>query len=126
MAVIDGGADTCVLGQGWRFISLQTGRKATLCGFDPSHTSSTGHFIGSLCTVMCDNQGKDILAIIHNGFINTWSPITLLSANQMRYNHLIVDDVSKFCRSSNRGMGKQQIVISPKRGQDPVIIPLKL
>ena len=36
--IVDGGADTSVVGTGWIMGEIQSGRKANLVGFDPNHT----------------------------------------------------------------------------------------
>ena len=34
ISILDGGADTCVLGKGWEFISINSSRMANVVGFD--------------------------------------------------------------------------------------------
>jgi phosphoserine aminotransferase len=34
ISILDGGADTCVLGQGWEFLSVHNTRRANIVGFD--------------------------------------------------------------------------------------------
>ena len=34
MSILDGGADTCVLGKGWEVLSVHNSRRANVVGFD--------------------------------------------------------------------------------------------
>jgi hypothetical protein len=34
ISILDGGADTCVLGKGWEILSIHISRRASVVGFD--------------------------------------------------------------------------------------------
>ena len=34
ISILDGGADTCVLGKGWEILSIHNSRRANVVGFD--------------------------------------------------------------------------------------------
>ena len=92
MTVIDGGADTCVLGVGWRPISM-TVRKAHVTGFDNRCKTANALPIGSAVT-MVDTEDGPVMLLVHEAVINEGG-ISLLSSFQIRDYGLVVDDTGK-------------------------------
>jgi hypothetical protein len=59
VSVIDGGADTMVLGTGWRLIEEFSHRKVNIVGFDESDARKYGCTIGTAVSVMKDVTGTE-------------------------------------------------------------------
>jgi hypothetical protein len=59
VSVIDGGADTMVLGNGWRFIEYYTDRTVIIVGFDVTETRIYGCPLGTAVSVMNDVTGTE-------------------------------------------------------------------
>jgi hypothetical protein len=90
----DGGADTMVLGNRWRFIDIYPHRTINIVGFDKKSTKKYGCPVGTACTVMRDANDRPYLVIAHEAVQNTRSNTSLLSESQMRNHGLIVDSTS--------------------------------
>ena len=90
----DGGADTMVLGNGWRFLDIYPNRTINVVGFDETTTKKYGCAVGTACTVMHDIDGKPYLVMAHEAVQNKRSNTSLLSESQMRHHGLIVDSTS--------------------------------
>ena len=72
ISILDGGADTCVLGKGWEIISIHSSRKANVVGFD--HEAAAVDL----------PDGTSILLLIHEGIYNETANHSLLSEFQLR------------------------------------------
>jgi hypothetical protein len=90
VSVIDGGANTMVLGTGWRFIEVYPHRTVNIVGFDESEDCKYGCKIGTAVSVMTDTTGTDFLMFTHEAVQNHRSSTSLLSEGQMRHFGLIV------------------------------------
>jgi hypothetical protein len=90
----DGGADTMVLGNGWRFLEIYPNRTINVVGFDETTTKKYGCSVGTACAVINDVDGKPYLLIAHEAVQNKRSNTSLLSESQMRNHGLIVDSTS--------------------------------
>ena len=93
--IVDSGADSIVVGTGWKFVKIYPNRTVDLQGFSESETKKYNCKIGTACTVMKDSNGKDYLIIANEAIQNRKSDISLLSEIQLRHNGIIVDSVSK-------------------------------
>lgn len=89
ISVVDGGADTCVLGAGW-YVEAPTLRSANLVGFDAEHARKNNlPIVSALTTLLC---GSDTYLVrVHEGVLNDGG-ITLLSSFQIREHGLSVED----------------------------------
>jgi hypothetical protein len=90
-SVVDSGADTMMLGLGWRFTEYQEGRLVNVRGFDAHSSKRQGLRIGTAVTVMYDNNHTARLVIAHEAVDNSPNKTSLLSVGQMQFNKLRID-----------------------------------
>jgi hypothetical protein len=114
VSVVDGGADTMVLGNGWRFIEVFEHRKVNIVGFDESDARKYGCHIGTAVSVMTYITGTDYLIVAHEAVENHRSGTSLLSEGQMRHFGLIVHSTSKRHRGID-GLPRTQSLYSPDK-----------
>jgi hypothetical protein len=113
-SIVDGGADTMVLGYGWKFLETYTERKVNIVGFDENVTKKYGCPIGTACAVMPDVNGIEYLVIAYEAVWNKSSRTSLLSESQMRHNGLIVDSTSRK-HTGIHGIPGTQSIFSPDK-----------
>jgi hypothetical protein len=65
ISILDGGLDTCVLGQGWEFLSVHNTRRANVIGFDHEATVKRNLPIVSAITAVDLPDGTSVLLIVH-------------------------------------------------------------
>ena len=94
LTVSDGGADTWILGKGWRVL-FHTKRYANLIGFDRKHAKKNGLPIVNGAAVVTTSTGEEIIVIVNQGVLNESSEITLMSEYQTREYGNVIDSVSK-------------------------------
>ena len=82
-SVLDDGADTCVLGKGWKVISEDAIRRANVYGFDKENAARYGLPIVSAVTTVVNN-GQKFLIRANEAVFNARSEHTLLSEYQLR------------------------------------------
>jgi hypothetical protein len=83
-AVTDDGADTSVIGQGWRIMTdLTTAGYANLVGFDEKATRKSGLPIVTGITKVNTTHGKLILMRVNQAVWNKGSNTTLISEFQV-------------------------------------------
>ena len=70
ISILDGVADTCVLGKGWKIISIHSSRKANVVGFDHEAAVKRNLPIVSAITAVDLPDGTSILLVIHEGKYN--------------------------------------------------------
>jgi hypothetical protein len=92
--VSDGGADTWILGAGWRIIARTT-RSTNVVGFDSNYAKKKNLPIVVGCAVVRDHQERDILIVVFDGVSNADSPVSLLGEFQTREAGNIVDSVAR-------------------------------
>jgi hypothetical protein len=92
--IVDSGADSVVVGTGWKFLSIYPDRTVNLQGYSESETKKYNCRIGNACTVMKDSEGNEYLIVAYEAIQNRNSDISLLSESQLRNNGIIVDSVS--------------------------------
>ncbi len=115
-SIIDGGADTMILGTGWLFMKIYPHRSIQVVGFDETKTKR-GCRVGTACTVMYDVNDRPFLMIAHEAIKNEGSQTSLLSETQMRHNGLIVDSISEKHIGIDNKPGTQSIYSDDKEIQ---------
>ena len=123
LSIIDGGADTHVLGAIW--IKKITVNKHTpmvdVIGFDSQAARKHNLPIGPHAIKISDSNGREIILMAKHGVGNTSSKHTLLCSYQMREMGIIVDDVhTKHAKDITGTLGSQSITF-----QDGTIVNLK-
>ena len=110
IATSDGGANSGILGNGWRLV-YKTHRKANITGFHPDFAKRNGCLIGTFYTVAKDEDGREVILIYHEGVQNKDCQNSLLSEFQMREYGTIVDSTSKKHMAMNGEPGKQCMIV---------------
>ena len=83
ISILDGGADTCVLGQGWEILSIHNSRRANVVGFDHETAVKRNLPIVSAITTVDLPDGSSILLVVHEGIYNETANHSLLSEFQL-------------------------------------------
>ena len=83
ISILDGGADTCVLGKGWEILSVHNSRRANVVGFDHETAVKKNLPIVSAITTVDLPNGQSILLVIHEAIYNDTSNHSLLSEFQL-------------------------------------------
>lgn len=95
LTIADGGADTCVLGSGWRMHKVYKHCVANLYGFNSAYTKKKGLPIGTVEAVIygVDSKRKmfPFIAHIHEAILNVTSQTTLLLEAKVHYKGHIAD-----------------------------------
>ena len=112
-AILDGGADSCILGKMAKVIDY-TGGHANLVGYDPKTTRTMGvPIVTAIIKARSNVPGQvPILLKLNQAPINKNSPITLISEYQVREYRLIIDSVAKKHWSGNGTYGTQLFQVS--------------
>jgi hypothetical protein len=119
ISILDGGADTCVLGKGWEVISTHKSRRANVVGFDHESAIIRNLPIVNAMTTIDLLNGQSILLVIREAIYNGSSSHTLLSEFQLREFGIIIDSIC------HRHGGSQQILIKDSNN-DLITISLDL
>jgi hypothetical protein len=70
ISILDGGADTCVLGQGWEVLSVDDTRRTNVVGFDHDAAVKRNLPIVSAITAV-DLPGRiSVILIVHEAIYN--------------------------------------------------------
>jgi hypothetical protein len=77
--ILDGGADTCVLGQGWKVLSVHNTRRANVVGFDHEAAVKRNLPIVSAITAVDLPDGISVILIVHEAIYNDTANHLLLS-----------------------------------------------
>jgi hypothetical protein len=85
ISILDGGADTCVSGQGWEVFSVQNTRRTNVVGFDHEAAVKRNLPIVSAITAVDLPDGISVILIIHEGIYNDTASHSLLSEFQLRF-----------------------------------------
>ena len=92
--IIDNGADTCVLGQGWHIAQVHSTRKANVMGFD--HHLAVKKDLGIVDALTAvDTPKGTILLQVNEAVYNPTSEHSLLSEFQMREYGTTIDSVPR-------------------------------
>ena len=118
ISILDGGADTCVLGQGWEILSIHNSRRANVVGFDHETAVKRNLPIVSAITTVDLPDGSSILLVVHEGIYNETAKHSLLSEFQLREFGIVIDS------TCHRHGGAQQMVIQDDN--NTVVVPLEL
>jgi hypothetical protein len=98
----DNGADTCVVGNGWKIV-IKTARRANLVGFDSNYARKKGLPIVTADTVVRLQDQSEVIIMAHETVYNEGSPTTLISEFQVRTHGLVLDSVHKNHTASQDG-----------------------
>jgi hypothetical protein len=93
ISILDGGADTCVLGQGWEVLSVHNTRKANVVGFDHEAAVKRNLPIVSAITAVDLTEGISVLLIVHDAMYNDTANHSLLSEFQLRDFGVKIDSI---------------------------------
>jgi hypothetical protein len=118
ISILDGGADTCVLGKGWKVVSFQDSRRANVFGFDHEDSVKRNLPIVSAITAVDLPDGSCILLTVHEAIYNDTGNHTLLSGFQLREFRVQIDS------TCHRHGGTQQMVI--RDDGESLVVPLEL
>jgi phosphoserine aminotransferase len=78
ISILDGGADTCVLGQGWEVLSVHNSRRANVVGFDHEAAIKRNLPIVSAITAVDLPDGISVILIVHAAIYNDTANHSLL------------------------------------------------
>ena len=113
ISILDGGADTCVLGQGWEVLSIHNSRRANVVGFDHEAAVKRNLPIVSAITAVDLLVGSSVLLVVHEGIYNETANHSLLSEFQLREFGVQIDS------TCHRHGGTQEMVI---QGDDESVV----
>jgi hypothetical protein len=124
ISILNGGADTCVIGKGWEVLSIHNSRRANVVGFDHETAIKRNIPIVSAMTAIDVPSGESMLLVIHKGIYNETAAHSLLSEFQFREFGINIDFI---CHRHGR---TQQMIIKgdsdSDSGSDVLTIPLDL
>jgi hypothetical protein len=103
--ILDGGVDTCVLGQGWKVLSVHNTSRSNVVGFDHEAVVKRNLPIFNAITAVDLPDGISVLLIVHEGIYNDTADHSLLSEFQSRDFGVKIDSI---CLKHG---GSQKIVI---------------
>jgi hypothetical protein len=83
ISILDGGEDTCILGQGWEVLSVHNTRRANVVGFDHETAVKRNLPIVSAITAVDLPDGISVILIVHEGIYNDTANHSLLSEFQL-------------------------------------------
>src|SRR5210317_1256571 len=110
LAIVDGGADTHLVGSAWLCI-LKFNQLANVVGYDEASTKTKGLPMGVYVSMYTTDNGKPIFLRAKHGIQNESSKHTLFSSYQMREVGFVVDDVSTRHMKSPTERGTHSIQI---------------
>jgi hypothetical protein len=84
ISILDGGADTCVLGQGWEVLSIHNTRRANVVGFDHQAAVKRNLPIVSAITAVDLPDVTSVIRIVHEAICNDTANHSFLSEFQLR------------------------------------------
>jgi hypothetical protein len=70
ISILDGGANTCVIGKGWETLSIHSSRRANVVGFDHETAVKQNLPIVSAITALDLPNGQSVLLVVHEGIYN--------------------------------------------------------
>jgi hypothetical protein len=82
--ILDGGADTCVLGQGWDVLFVHNTRRANVVDFDHEAAVKRNLPIVSAITAVDFPDGISVILTVHEAMYNDTANHSLLSEFQLR------------------------------------------
>jgi hypothetical protein len=84
ISILDGGADTCVLGQGWEVLSVHNTRRANVVDFDHEAAVKRILPIVSAITAVDLPDGTSVILMVHEAICIDTANHSLLSEFQLR------------------------------------------
>jgi hypothetical protein len=126
--ISDGGADTWILGCGWRVLS-QTQRFANVVGFDSNYAKKKQLPIVVAAAVTKNDLNEDVLLVVFEGVHNADSNVSLMSEYQTRETGNMIDSVARHHKHPDGSDGGQQMrLIQPMDGSSlaETTIPLHI
>jgi hypothetical protein len=120
VSILDGGADTCVLGKGWEVLSIHNSKRANVVGFDHETAIKRNLPIVSAITALDLPNGQSFLLLVHEGIYDATSDHSLLSEFQLRGFGIVIDSIC------HRHGGTQQMIVKDSNDSDVVKVPLDL
>jgi hypothetical protein len=93
ISILDGSADTCVLGQGWEVLSVHNTRRANVVGFDHEAAVKWNLPIVSEITAVDLPDEISVILIVHEAIYNDTANHSLLSEFQLRYFGVKIDSI---------------------------------
>ena len=123
--ISDVGADTTLCGDGWIRVA-DTGRFATVQGFDDNMLLKRNLHIGTHVTKVHPTNGPAFLVRAHESVTNEGSKITLYSTFQGRQCGVLIDDVWHKHKRIDGKPGTQRIVFPNPDGTQGYELPLQL
>jgi hypothetical protein len=118
ISILDGGADTCVLGEGWEVLSVHNTRRANFVGFHHEGAVKRNLPIVIAITAVDFTDGISVILIVHEAIYNDTSNHSLLSEYQLRYFGVKIDSI---CHKHG---GTQKMVIHDVGSS--FVVPLEL
>jgi hypothetical protein len=118
ISILDGGADTCVLGQGWKILSVHITRRANVGGFDHETAVKRNLPIVSAITAVDLPDGISVMIVVHEAIYNDTANHSLLSEFQLRDFGVKIDSI---CHKHG---GTQKIEIQDVSSS--LVMPLEL
>jgi hypothetical protein len=95
ISILDGGADTCVLEQGWDVLSVHNTRRANVVGFDHEAAVKRNLPIVSAITAVDISDGISVILIIYEAIYNDTANHSLLSELQLRDFGVKIDSIAE-------------------------------
>jgi hypothetical protein len=118
ISILDGGVDTCILGQGWEVHSVHNTRKANVVGFDQEAAVKRNLPIVSAITAIDLPNGISVILIVHEAIYNDTDNHSLLSKFQLRDFGVKIDSI---CHKHG---GAQKMEVQDVGS--PLVVPLEL
>jgi hypothetical protein len=93
ISISDGGADTCILGQGWEVLSVHNTRRANVVGFDHETVVKRNFPIVSAITAVDLPDGISVILTVHEYIYNDTANHSLFSEFQLRDFGVNIDSI---------------------------------
>jgi hypothetical protein len=93
ISILDGGADTCVLGKGWEILSIHSSRRTNVVGFDHKTAIKRNLPIVRAVTALDLPNRQSVLLLVHEGIYNETSNHSLLLEFQLREIGIVIDSI---------------------------------
>jgi hypothetical protein len=93
ISILDGGADTCILGQGWEVLSVHDTNRSNLVGFDHEAAVKRNLPIVNAITAVDLPDRMSVILIVHEVIYNDTANHSLLSEFQLRDFGVKIDSI---------------------------------
>jgi hypothetical protein len=123
ISILDGGADTCVLGQGWEVLSVQNTRRENVVRFDHEAAVKRNLPIVSAITAVDLPNRISVILIVHEAIYNDTANHSMLSEFQLRDFGVKIDSICHKYGGTQKmliqDVGSSLVVPLPCRMYDP-------